>query len=310
MENVLNNEELAKRFLLGNVSESERAAIEDGFLAPDDSYQELLIAEDDLIDAYVRGELPASERELFERWLLASQNLRERVEFAQTLFNSVSGKAVPARVPDRPVSWWRSLAGAFITRRPALGFTFAAALLVIVLGGLWLLTDRRRTRPSPEQAKAIQPTPVTPRESSTPIATAEQQQPTRDEENSNRTPARETPKRTAPVVATFTLVPGLVRGENGAGALALPAGATEVRLRLTLEGERYKKYRATLSTPEGRTVWSIEVTNGPSMKSTHLTASIPADLLKNGDYVLDLSGAKAAGGWESVADYAFRFVKE
>ena len=306
MENVLNNEELAKRFLLGNVSESERAAIEDGFLAPDDSYQQLLIAEDDLIDAYVRGELPASERELFERWLLASQNLRERVEFAQTLFNSVSGKAVPARVPDRPVSWWRSLARAFVSRRPALAFAFAAALLVIVLGGLWLLTDRRRTRPSPEQAKAIQPTPVTPRESSTPNAPAEEQQ----ARNEERTPARETPTRPAPVIATFTLVPGLVRGENDAGALAVPAGATEGRLRLTLEGERYKKYRATLSTPEGRTIWSIEVTNGPAMKSTHLTASIPADLLKNGDYVLDLSGAKAAGGWESVADYAFRIVKK
>jgi hypothetical protein len=306
LENVLNNEELAKRFLLGNVSESERAAIEDGFLAPDDSYQQLLIAEDDLIDAYVRGELHASERELFERWLLASQNLRERVEFAQTLFNSVSGKAVPARVPDRPVSWWRSLARAFVSRRPALAFAFAAALLVIVLGGLWLLTERRRTRPSSEQAKAIQPTPVTPRESSTPNAPAEAQQ----ARNEERTPARETPTRPAPVIATFTLVPGLVRGENGAGALALPAGATEVRLRLTLEGERYQKYRATLSTPEGRTVWSIEVTNGPSMKSTHLTASIPADLLKNGDYVLDLSGAKPAGGWESVADYSFRIVKK
>lgn len=308
MENVLNNEELAKRFLLGKVSETERAEIEDSFLAQDDSYQQLLIAEDDLIDAYVRGELPAPERELFERWLLASQHLRERVEFAQTLFNSVSGKAVPARVPDRPVSWWRSLARAFITRRPALGFAFAAALLVIVLGGLWLLTDRRLSRPSPEQAKAIQPTPVTPRESSTPNAPAEAQQ----ARNEERTPARETPTptRPAPLIATFTLVPGLVRGENDAGALAVPAGATEVRLRLTLEGERYSKYRATVSTPEGRTVWSIEVTNAPSMKSTYLTASIPADLLKNGDYVLDLSGAKAAGGWESVADYAFRIVKK
>lgn len=310
MENVLDNSELAKRFLLGNVSESERAEIEDRFLANDDFYQDILIAEDDLIDAYVRGELPAPERALFEQKRLASQHRRERVEFAQALFNSVSSKAVSARVPDRPVSWWRSLAGAFITRRPVLGFTLAAALLVIVLGGLWLLTDRRGTRPARQQAQTMQPTPVTPRESSAPIATAEQQQPTRDEENSNRTPARETPKRTSPVIATFALLPGMVRSESGAGALVLPAGATEVRLRLTLEGEAYEKYRATLSTPEGRKIWSREVTNGRPMKSAHLTLSLPADLLKSGDYVLDLSGANAAGKWESVADYAFRIVQK
>lgn len=313
MENVLDNSELAKRFLLGNVSESERGEIEDRFLANDDFYQELLIAEDDLIDAYARGELPAAERVLFERCCLSTQSGRERVEFAQTLFNSVSNKAaavVSARVPDRPVSWWRSLFGALAIRRPALGFTFAAALLVTVLGGLWLLTDRGRTRPAPQQAQTTQPRPVTPRESSAPIETAEQQQPTRDEENSNRTPARETPKRTAPVIATFTLLPGLVRGESGAGPLVLPAGATEVRLRLTLEGETYKKYRATLSTPEGRKVSSRDITDGPSMKSAQLTLSFPAEILKGGDYVLALSGANADGKWEGVADYAFRIVKK
>lgn len=304
---------MAKRFLLGNLSESERAEMEDGFLTQDDFYQELLIAEDDLIDAYVRDELPAPERALFEQRRLTLPHTRARVEFAQALFNSVSGKTAvtPARVPDRGVSWWQFLAGPFATRRPALAFTFAAALLVIVLVGLWFLTDKRRTRRVPEQAKTIQPTPAPPRESSTPIPTAEQQQVTRDEVNSNRTPATETPKRTAPVIATFTLSPGLVRSENGAGPLVLPSGTTEVQLRLSLEGETHKKYRVTLSTPEGRKVWSRDVTGGrPSIESTHITLSLPADLLESGDYVMDLSGANADGKWESVADYSFRVVKK
>jgi hypothetical protein len=114
----------------------------------------------------------------------------------------------------------------------------------------------------------------------------------------------------APVIATFTLLPGLVRGESSAGALVLPAGATEVRLRLTLEGETYKTYRATLSTPEGMKVWSRDVTKGRTLKSAYLTLGVPAELLKGGDYVLDLNGANADGGWESVADYAFRIVKK
>jgi hypothetical protein len=112
------------------------------------------------------------------------------------------------------------------------------------------------------------------------------------------------------VIATFTLLPGLVRSESGVGPLVLPPGATEVRLRLALEGEAYEKYRVTLSTPEGRRVWGRDLTKGQSMKSAHLTLTIPAELLKGGDYVVDLSGANAAGKWESVADYAFRVVKK
>jgi len=314
LDNRVDNQELAKRFLLGSVTESEREQIEDGFLAQADLYQELLMAEDDLIDAYVRGELPARQRALFEQRCLTSQRDRERVEFARTLFNSVSGRTVPARVSEDSVSWWASMAGSLITRRPALGFAFAAALLVFVLGGLWFLTDNWRTRPTPEQAKSVQPAPATPRESSTAVSTAEQPQLTSDLVNYNQTPAGEGPKRTAPVIATFTLLPGLVRGE-GAGALAVPAGATEVRLRLTLDAGPYQKYRATLSTPEGRKIWSQDVVPNvakgrASTKSNLLTLGVPADLLKSGDYVLDLSGANATGKWESVADYSFRIVKK
>lgn len=308
MENVIDNNELAKRFLLGSLSESERSDLEDSFLARDDFYQALLIAEDDLIDAYVRDELPATERALFEQTRLTLPHSRERVEFAQTLFNSVSGKAVvtPVRVP-----WWSYLAKAFPTQRPALGFTFAAALLVIVFVGLWFLANKRQTGSVPEQAKTIQPTPTTPSEAPTSMPTAEQQQLTRDEVNSKRTPTTETSKRTAPVFATFTLSPGLVRSENGSGPLVLPAEVTEVQLRLSLEGETHKKYRATLSTPEGRKIWSRDLTGGrPSTKSTHITFSLPADLFESGDYVMDLSGANADGKWESVADYSFRVVKK
>jgi hypothetical protein len=309
--NVLNNHQLAKRFLLGNLSESERVEIEDAFLTQDDSYQELLVAEDELIDAYVRGELPAPDRLLFEQRCLSSPHSRERVEFARTLFDSVSGNVVPARAPERPASWWRSLAGDFVVRRPALGFAFAAALFVIVLGGLWFVMDKWRTRPAPEQARGMQPAPVTPLESPAPIRPAEEPHLARLEE---RPPVRETPGRPspvpAPVIATFTLLSGLARGGNGAGPLVLPVGATEVRLRLTWEGDPYKQYRAVLSSPEGRRISSRDVTTGPATRSADLTLSFPADLFNSGDYVLDLSGAKAPGKWESVADYSFRIIRK
>lgn len=310
MGNGLDNHELAKRFLLGNLSESERVKIEDGFLEQDDFYQELLVAEDDLIDAYVRGELPAHERALFEQRRLTSPHSRERVEFARTLFESVSASSVLGPVPDRPASWWSFGAGGLLIRRPAIGLAFAAVLLVLMLAGLWFGLDRWRIRPAPEQAKGIQPMPITPPESPAPIRPAEEPHVARNEE---RPPAKETPTvrpPVLPVIATFALLPGLARGSSGAGALVLPAGATEVRLRLVLEGEAYKTYRAVLSTPEGRRVSSRDVTNGPAAKSANLTLTFPAELFSSGDYVLDLSGANTPGNWESVADYSFRIVKK
>jgi hypothetical protein len=310
LKSELDNEELLGRFLLGDLSESERALVEDRFLANEDFFQELLIGEDDLIDAYVRGELPAAERALFERCCLTTQHERQRVEFARTFYNSISGKTgtiANTREQGTTGSWWRSLFGKFVGGRPALSFTLAAALLVIALGGLWLLIERTRTRPATQQEQAGRTLTVQPSQPPTPMTAAEHSQP--EKETPGPTPL-ETPKRTAVVVATYTLLPGTVRGEGGANSIVLPGGTTEVRLRLALEGVAYKKYRATLSTPEGAQLWSHLVTNRSSIKSDLLTLSLPTKLFKGSDYVLTVSGVNADGKWESVADYSFRVLKK
>jgi hypothetical protein len=314
LKSELENEELAKRFLLGDLSESERAEVEDRFLANDHFFQELLIGEDDLIDAYVSGQLPAAEQALFERSCLSTPRGQERVEFARTLFNSISGKTktvvATTREQDTTGSWWRSLFSKFFGGRLALGFTLATALLVFVLGGLWLLVERGRTRRTPQQEQARQTTAVQPRESPQPTTAAEQEPSPQEKETPKPAPSKETQKKSSPVVATFTLLPGMVRGESGANSIILPGGATEAHLRLVLDGETYKQYRATLSTAEGRKLWGRVITKGASNKSANPTLSLPAELLKSGDYVLDLSGANADGEWESVADYSFRVVRK
>jgi hypothetical protein len=314
LENLLDNEALAKRFLLESLSEAERAQIEDRLLADDEFYQQILIVEDDLIDAYVCGEMPAPERALFEQWYLALPSRRDRVEFARRLFDSVPGKtvnAVPALESERSGSWLRSVSDLF-GRRPALGFsliTIAAGLLVLVLGGVWLLARRTQTPPAAPQAQTIQPTPmpVQPRESPQ-IATAAQP-PAKTEPKNSKPPAKERPQRTAPVVSTFTLLPGVVRGQSGT-QLVLPAGLSAVRLYLRLDGESAKKYRVTLSTPEGRKVWSRDMTGNSSSRSAQLSLTLPANILNNGDYVIEIGTATVAGGWQTVADYSFRVLRK
>ena len=55
-------EESAIRYLLGGLSESERTSLEEKFFADDKEFEELEIAEGELVDRYVRRELSAADR--------------------------------------------------------------------------------------------------------------------------------------------------------------------------------------------------------------------------------------------------------
>ncbi|HYK21736.1 MAG TPA: hypothetical protein VEV42_13425, partial [Pyrinomonadaceae bacterium] len=78
------------QYLLGKLSEAERESIESEFFADEDAFEQTLIAEDELVDAYARDELPAKERTQFEETFLNSVAARERVQFARALAGAVS----------------------------------------------------------------------------------------------------------------------------------------------------------------------------------------------------------------------------
>ena len=68
------------RYLLGAVSATERENIEAEYLVDDDVFEQMLIAEDELVDAYARGELSDQERGQFEKNFLTSERGRDRVQ--------------------------------------------------------------------------------------------------------------------------------------------------------------------------------------------------------------------------------------
>lgn len=139
------------QYLLGEVSEGERARLEEAYFADEGAFEQMLIAEEELIDAYARGELSGAERARFEKVFLASPRGRERVQFARTLADAVSdarpdeaaaaAQAAEVTPPPRP-----SFFDAFRTRGAALRLAFAASVLVVVAGFLWLFIERARMR--------------------------------------------------------------------------------------------------------------------------------------------------------------------
>ena len=59
--------------------------MEEAFLADDSKFEAVELAEDELIDAYVRAELSAEQLQQFHKKLLTSPRLVERVHFARAL---------------------------------------------------------------------------------------------------------------------------------------------------------------------------------------------------------------------------------
>jgi hypothetical protein len=130
-----------RRYLLGQLHEAERDALEQRLFAEDDALTpELLAAEDDLVDDYVSKDLTPDDRRLFEETLLRLPSRRQKVALAADLV-----QAARRRPPGRG-------------QRARVRGALAASLLAAVWG-TWFWRHR-----SPE--------PATPAPPATPSAAA------------------------------------------------------------------------------------------------------------------------------------------
>jgi hypothetical protein len=317
----LNNEKLIARYLLGDLPEEQQVAIEDRAFADKDYLALVTAVENDLIDEYVRQELSPTERQQFERQFLASAERRKRVEFAKVL----------ARVPERTVvsetakwSWRDSLYALISGLNPAAKIAFAAVMLLLIVGGAWLLTATVRLRSQLTQLQAqnqarqneLQQQVEAERRRNEELnarLTQEQQQREQSEESlqklSETGDATNPPPR--PVIAALTLLPGLSRGGGDKASLVMPEDARLVRLQIGIDpNEPYKTFAVELRTAAGRQVWTREnLTARTRGKARAVSLTLPASALKSGDYELRLSGRREGGESEDVGFYYFDVKK-
>jgi len=317
----LNNEKVIARYLLGDLPEEQQVAIEDRAFADKDYLALITSVENDLIDEYVRQELSPTERQQFERQFLASAERRKRVEFARVL----------ARVPERtvvsePAKWsWRDSLYALISGlNPAAKIAFAAVMLLLIVGGAWLLTATLRLRSQLTQLQAqnqarqneLQQQVEAERRRNEELnarLTQEQQQREQSEESLQK--LSETGDATNPpprsVIAALTLLPGLSRGGGDKASLVMPEDARLVRLQIGIDpNEPYKTFAVELRTAAGRQVWTREnLTARTRGKARAVSLTLPASALKSGDYELRLSGRREGGESEDVGFYYFDVKK-
>jgi hypothetical protein len=310
------------RFLLGKLPEAEQAQVELEFLTDKRAFDELLIAENSLLDAYVIGTLQGDDRRAFEARLLRTNRQKARAAFADALIRHANHKAAeaPAGVAARSSAELFTWLTQFFSNPFTLNFAAAAACLVLVLGAVvWVTSLQSRQTAGPEVAVQTSPEPA---------AISQDQEPpstpgidpagNADAPETNARPAQKraaepkplhsvpAPKPVESVIATFMLPLTSTRGGGGT-EFVIPRNAGVVRLQAPAGDEPRKHYFALVETVDGQQIWRGRVR--PTKNSGTISVSLPSRLLKAGDYIVTLKGSDTADNFETVGEYAFTVTR-
>lgn len=339
MKDKADNENLIVRYLLGDLSEDEQVEIEDRAFQDRQYLQSLQAVENDLIDEYAQGRLSAAERKQFESRFLASAERRRKVEFARALaivtpeFATIEKPAPPARALEP--AGWRSALRAFIRGlHPAARFSMAAAALLLLVGGFWLVTESFRLRAElaglrrdqferERQQAELQQEIAAERERSEDLnARLQHEQVERAKVERERAEdllreierkQQESVKQTfLSTIASITLMPGISRSASERPQLIVAKTTKQARLQIGIEpGDEYRRFRVEIRARGGQTVLTkdnLPARRGRAARSVVL--NLPANLLSAGEHELALKGVTGDGRTEDVGYYYFDVLKK
>jgi hypothetical protein len=126
-----------RAYLLGTLDEDQRTQLEEEILSDPQIYEELLIAEEELIDQYLAGALSKIEIDQFENHFLITAERQKKLRFGSLLQNYVNSHS--STLQPKPFTYVRTtpapLSSYSFSSKPVMAF---AAMLVAVLGIAWV----------------------------------------------------------------------------------------------------------------------------------------------------------------------------
>lgn len=273
------DDSLLTQYLLGSLGHDETERFDELSIADDEFASRLQVVEDDLVDAYVRGGLAGAPLEQFRSGYLSSAKRREKVEFAETLLRAADLRQA-ATSRDSSRTWF-----------PKWALASAAFLLLVTSGFLWYQNLRLRGEVKQSQAA---------------IAALRQQV----QAAASPTPAEKSPQAQPVRTVALVLAP-LTRGSSAVHLLTL-APTDRATLQLELESNDFPRYWATLKDPATSGVlWrSDEVKASPQGQNNVVLIGLPAGILKQQNYTIELTGISASGKAEFAGAYAFQVVRK
>ena len=266
----------------------------------DDFAKRLSVAENDLVDGYVRGELAANTAERFRSAYALSPRRREKLRFAESLLSYQKREAsatvsVHSAVEQKSVGkHWRFFA--FPSLIPQWGLA-ALAIVLVATGYLGLANRRLRDQLSRARVERMSLEQKLLEKKSLESAGGSVAE-------SNHPKPLDRLK-----IAAFVLTPAI----RGAGQLPFVSTSSDtdlVVLKMELEESDFPKYQVELEDSATRQVlWTsagLEALSDRGGKSVSCT--FPAARLKRQNYLVQLNGFRANGTSQLITTYAFRAV--
>jgi hypothetical protein len=323
MSDATYDNQIITQYLLGSLTDAESDRLDELSVVNDEFVLTINAVENDLVDAYVHGELRGEDLERFRSFYLRSPLRREKVAFAQAFQTWFENKALQtdgakpvARVPRRAGSWFSGLS-IFSAHAPAWQWGFAVVGLILLIAGGVLLMQNLRLRQQITQTEArreellhreqellkqVEAQRAANSQTAQELAQTRAERAQLEEELKKR--AVELP-REGEVVALVLTPP--MRGAGEIPGVTIRPETKSVNLTLKLEASDYPAYRvALIDAATNRTLWrsgSLKAGAGA------INLTLPASLLKAQNHRLQLSGVTASGTSEIVSDYAFKVVR-
>ncbi|HEU0178142.1 MAG TPA: hypothetical protein VFV58_28095 [Blastocatellia bacterium] len=322
------------RYLLGAATEEECVKVEERFLRDAEYLDQLRAMECEIIDDYVGGGMTAAIRRSFERRALASPQGREQVARARKFHAQLDLIAAEGREPAPLISVPREslrekLGARLFTTASVLRYGMAAAALLFLLGGMWLLREeslsRRRIAELAAERDLARRSEKDLQERLA-AQRSERQQLTSQLENESRRLAaersrndrmqreiRESQSGSSPSTTPngdfveLALASGIERNPGEPRKLRIPMRVRMVKLQLELDPSvNNRGYLVELNTAAGAQVWlQGELTAQQTDWGRFVTLMIPTRALPAGEYELILRGSTNDRKGEVVGYYYF-----
>jgi hypothetical protein len=299
------------RYLLGLLSEEENTQFEGEYFADDQVFEELQVAEAELIDSYVRGELSEYQKQQFLSFYLNSAERRQKLEDAECLMAALA--ETPAQKPDgegaRPFWSWAVQASRSVPLSMRLGYAMAA---IAVLAFASITVVQNRTLRSEVGRLHTEEAGVLKRNQELEQVVKNNAAEREEAKGPHRDTA--TPESTQSLIAALSLKADLSRGEGTrtSNELIIPRTARLVMLSLSLDSnEHYPHYVVIVETADGSELVRMDQLTSKigSNGGKVVEVGIQAEVLGSDAYVVRVLGVTTHGKQENVNDYSFQVAR-
>jgi hypothetical protein len=327
------NSEIAtiRKYLLGDLPESEVERIEKWYFADGQAADEVWAAFGEMAEERLSGALPENEARRFEQRLRSSPGLREMFEDEKALHDYAAritaGVSQQIKGDDPVAGGWRQWRlSAMFFKAPRLMLVSVAALIAIGALGVWFGPGFRLMGPESRNPAGSQQAKSQEQKEPGGVArpTVDSQRSPGSERYANGGPTegkkdstsqldqnKSAPGTGAKTTATFLLLAAGTRGEENSPTLEISTRTETIQLEIEPPTDDCAVYSAVLQTESGEKLqrWEkLRARRDHSMlKVTRIR--IHARPLKNAGYVMRLECASSVNNPASATQYRFKLKK-